>query len=139
MRSGWLVAMLAWGCSEGRGASGTGGGAASGGAGGSLAAGASSAGGTGGVAEVPGCNTEGVCRVYSGEICGVCPDCPLDIPECGACGADAACGTDDACTCDVCDAESQCGPGNCIDNGVCVYFDEGCACADCASDPLCAR
>lgn len=92
-------------------------------------------GGFGG-SEVPGCNTENVCRLYDGETCGYCPDCPFGIPECGACGADDVCGTDDACTCQVC--EQDCSNTACNHDGVCVYYDEGCQCDDCTSDPVCS-
>lgn len=128
-----LVLGLLLACNEGRGTSGGAGGPpGSGGA--NNTGGAGNMGGFGG-SEVPGCNTEGVCRLYSGETCGYCPDCPLGIPECGACGADAACGTEDACTCEVCEQDCS---NQCNHDGVCVYYDEGCDCDDCTSDPVCS-
>jgi len=137
MRSRWRSALIlvaaSVACSDGRSSSGNGGSSSA--AGGS-GAGAGSEGGFGGVAEIPGCNTEGVCRVYSGETCGVCPDCPLDIPECGAC-AGGVCDEDDACTCAHCTDNSGCN-NTCNHDGVCVYYDEGCPCADCTADPLCS-
>lgn len=120
-------------CNEGRGTSGGADGPEGAGGSGS-AGGAQPVGGAGG-AEVPGCNTEGVCRLYSGETCGYCPDCPFGIPECGACGSDTACGTDDACTCSVCEADCM---NRCNHDGVCVYYDEGCDCDDCTGDALCS-
>jgi hypothetical protein len=131
----WLVlAAVAGGCSDGRSGSGTGGGNGNGGGSGTGAS--TGEGASGGMAEVPGCNTEGVCRLYSGETCGVCPDCPLDIAECGACDSLPGCGSDtDACTCQDC--YSFCLGNPCNDDGICVYFEEGCDCNDCTATEFC--
>jgi hypothetical protein len=129
-----VVLGLLLACNKGTGTSG--GPEGEGGAGNpSNTGGAPEMGGFGG-SEVPGCNTEGVCRLYSGETCGYCPDCPLGIPECGACGPDPTCGTEDACTCQVC--EQDCINSACNHDGVCVYYSEGCQCEDCTADPVCS-
>jgi hypothetical protein len=53
------------------------------------------------------------------------------------CIDDGDCGNDD-CVCDDCDSDLFCSdPGNCIDDGSCQSFQEGCVCPDCASHPDC--
>lgn len=56
------------------------------------------------------------------------------------CTDDGMCGAEDDCVCPECDDDLFCrDPENCLDNGMCNEFTEGCVCADCADLPVCER
>jgi len=53
------------------------------------------------------------------------------------CTNDGNCSNDD-CVCPDCDDDLFCSdPSNCMDNGVCRLFNEGCVCVDCMTRPEC--
>jgi len=79
--------------------------------------------------------SNGTCQAFESCLCG---DCVADAACQSTCVADGACTLDDDCVCDDCDADSFCGDStNCIDDGVCAPFSEGCICTDCATNPAC--
>ncbi len=95
------------------GAGGTGGDAGTGGAGG--IAGSAGAGGMGGAAGGGGSTVE------------VCTD-------------DGRCAPEDDCVCVECDDDLFCrDPENCVTDGACNEFAEGCVCPDCSELPVCER
>lgn len=107
--------------------------------GGSSGSGSGTTTGTGGPPPDPTCMNgaaNGACE--PGETCS-CADCATG-PSCTAtCVPDNACTLDDDCVCDDCDNDSFCGdPSNCLDDGTCDFYSEGCVCADCAAHPVCA-
>lgn len=65
-----------------------------------------------------------------------CPDADPDNCVCYGCDASASCTAEVDCTCTQCANDSFCG-SNCLDDGVCNPYFEGCQCADCASIPQC--
>lgn len=82
--------------------------------------------------------------------CGVCevPDDPGGgggggDPGGGSVGCkdDGQCTLEDDCVCTDCSTDDYCSdPNNCVDDGECDAFLEGCVCADCAgSHPECAK
>jgi len=83
------------------------------------------------------CLDDGICSAAVGEGCS-CTDC-AEAPVCGFCDdTPASCDTTDACTCSACDADAFCiDAGNCLNDGFCDQFNEGCVCADCAAVPNC--
>jgi hypothetical protein len=82
------------------------------------------------------CLDDGTCSAAAGEDC-ACNDC-AGTAICGACDNDAMCEASDACTCDECDADAFCmNPANCVDDGFCDQYNEGCVCADCTGVPNC--
>ena len=90
-----------------------------------------------------GCVDDGVCRndVDNGETedCS-CDDCYFNVPSCGpgdeGCDDEVGCQFDENCTCPDCTDTPFC-QDNCVDNGHCVPWLEGCSCADCAQDEDC--
>lgn len=84
------------------------------------------------------CTDDGTCDIdgeNSQEDCS-CDDCFFKAAGCappaGECDFEnPACTPNEACTCSDCDANDFC-QNNCVDDGVCVPFYEGCSCADCA-------
>ncbi|MEM9875724.1 MAG: hypothetical protein AAF928_12570 [Myxococcota bacterium] len=83
------------------------------------------------------CNDDGQCDFEGGEDCS-CGDCFFRVADCspqiGAddCDEEPGCQPGEACTCPDCTDTPFC-RDNCFDNGECVPWFEGCACADCCN------
>ncbi|MCA9636758.1 MAG: hypothetical protein KC420_12085 [Myxococcales bacterium] len=57
---------------------------------------------------------------------------------CAGCVLDGMCTLEDDCVCGECAGDAFCGDvANCANDGLCDPYNEGCACADCASHPQC--
>jgi sulfatase modifying factor 1 len=132
------------GCTDADPAASTSIGASTSGAGGGATTGTVGAGGNGG-APSRGCistdgtqTPDGVCS--SGELCS-CSDCAMTAycnPD--QCTPDGVCDLYDSCVCGDCDAHFQCvdpADHNCVEDGYCDSFDEGCGCDDCATMAEC--
>jgi len=138
-----LVATFGAACdgggSGGEGGGGTGGMAGMGGTGGMAgSAGAAGMAGTGGggTGGSLNCEDDFECHPELGEDC-ACDDC-IDTAQCGYCDGDGTCNDTDACTCEECWDNAVClDTDNCLDDGVCDGYSEGCFCADCAGEPAC--
>ncbi|MEM9695168.1 MAG: hypothetical protein AAGA56_21680 [Myxococcota bacterium] len=79
------------------------------------------------------CNENGSCeRGDNGNEDCTCSDCFAECGPQGECDDDEsnACGSGENCTCPDCTNTDFC-TNNCIDDGVCIEYYEGCACADC--------
>jgi hypothetical protein len=85
------------------------------------------------------CTDDGQCDSGAGEDC-TCTDCYMKVdgcpPEDVGCYDNAECNTDEDCVCNDCTGTPRC-TDNCLDNGSCVRYLEGCSCADCAPLMVC--
>ena len=88
------------------------------------------------------CTDDGTCDFEAGEDC-TCNDCFFTVAKCapanGFCNNndDGACATSENCLCKDCTDTAYC-KTHCEDNGECVAYFEGCACADCKMQQECS-
>jgi hypothetical protein len=80
------------------------------------------------------CADDGQCTEPA-EDC-TCNDCYMKVAGCPprnvGCDDDGECNSDEDCVCTDCTNTPRC-TDNCLNNGSCVQYLEGCSCADCAS------
>lgn len=93
------------------------------------------------------CKDDDNCDLDGDEDCS-CADCYHKVPSCSPGGGncsdpdpesnnfDPACAFGERCTCIDCTATPFCND-NCVDNGECVPWLEGCSCADCKDNEDC--
>ncbi|MCA9718726.1 MAG: hypothetical protein KC468_28920, partial [Myxococcales bacterium] len=56
---------------------------------------------------------------------------------CDGCDGDGECTQDEDCVCPDCTNQNYCRGNQCMNDGLCHPYFEGCECQDCASHPQC--
>jgi hypothetical protein len=74
------------------------------------------------------------------EGCFFYPDCDpnlSDTCQCLGCGNGNECTDQTDCVCPACVSNEFCQADDCVDDGECDPYLEGCVCADCADQSIC--